>query len=110
MSSNPSLGFSSRRRACPAPTVKGSIGDRRRPTHPAARRRAATSGEKTLAQSRVELDPVTVLVLLTRWRLHPGRCGGAGSFVPSGFVVPLAFATEQFRLEPLGPQHNDSDY
>jgi hypothetical protein len=33
-----------------------------------------------------------------------------GPFVPSGFVVPLAFRTEQFRLEPLGPQHNDSDY
>jgi hypothetical protein len=31
-------------------------------------------------------------------------------FVPSGFVVPLAHATEQFRLEPLGPQHNESDY
>jgi hypothetical protein len=31
-------------------------------------------------------------------------------FVPSGFVVPLALATERFRLEPLGPQHNDSDY
>lgn len=33
-----------------------------------------------------------------------------GPFVPSGFVVPLTLATEQFRLEPLGPQHNDSDY
>jgi hypothetical protein len=33
-----------------------------------------------------------------------------GSFVPSGFVVPLALVTERFRLEPLGPQHNDSDY
>ena len=31
-------------------------------------------------------------------------------FVPSDFVVPPALATEQFRLEPLGPQHNDSDY
>jgi hypothetical protein len=31
-------------------------------------------------------------------------------FVPPGFVVPLALATEQLRLEPLGPQHNDSDY
>jgi len=31
-------------------------------------------------------------------------------FVPSGFVVPRFLATEQFRLEPLGPQHNDSDY
>jgi hypothetical protein len=35
---------------------------------------------------------------------------GEHSFVPSGFVVPRALATEQFRLEPLGPQHNDSDY
>jgi len=31
-------------------------------------------------------------------------------FVPSGFAVPLALAAEQFRLEPLGPQHNESDY
>jgi hypothetical protein len=31
-------------------------------------------------------------------------------FVPPGFVVPLALATEQFRLEPLGPQHNEPDY
>jgi hypothetical protein len=32
------------------------------------------------------------------------------AFVPSGFIVPLALTTEQFKLEPLGPQHNDSDY
>jgi len=31
-------------------------------------------------------------------------------FVPNGFIVPIALRTEQFRLEPLGPQHNDSDY
>ena len=31
-------------------------------------------------------------------------------FVPSDFVVPLELTTEHFRLEPLGPQHNDSDY
>jgi L-amino acid N-acyltransferase YncA len=31
-------------------------------------------------------------------------------FVPAGFVVPPAPETERFRLEPLGPQHNDSDY
>jgi hypothetical protein len=31
-------------------------------------------------------------------------------FVPSRFIVPLALTTEQFSLEPLGPQHNDSDY
>jgi RimJ/RimL family protein N-acetyltransferase len=33
-----------------------------------------------------------------------------GSFVPSGFVVPLNLTTEQVRLEPLAPQHNESDY
>jgi GNAT superfamily N-acetyltransferase len=31
-------------------------------------------------------------------------------FVPAGFVVPPAPATGLFRLEPLGPQHNESDY
>ena len=31
-------------------------------------------------------------------------------FIPSGFLVPRALAAEHFRLEPLGPQHNDSDY
>jgi hypothetical protein len=31
-------------------------------------------------------------------------------FVPSDFDVPLALVTDHFRLEPLGPQHNDSDY
>ena len=45
------------------------------------------------------------------WRLDRRRCGVVeGPFVPSGFVVPLALTAEQFRLEPLGPQHNDSDY
>jgi RimJ/RimL family protein N-acetyltransferase len=31
-------------------------------------------------------------------------------FVPADFVVPLRLETPQFRLEPLGPQHNDADY
>jgi hypothetical protein len=31
-------------------------------------------------------------------------------FVPSKFVVPRALATDKFRLEPLGPQHNEPDY
>ena len=31
-------------------------------------------------------------------------------FVPPEFVVPLRLETPQFVLEPLGPQHNDSDY
>jgi hypothetical protein len=33
-----------------------------------------------------------------------------GPFVPSGFEAPLALATEQFSLEPLGVQHNEPDF
>ncbi len=32
------------------------------------------------------------------------------SFVPEDFVVPRVLATEAFRLEPLGPEHNEGDY
>jgi hypothetical protein len=32
------------------------------------------------------------------------------SFVPAEFVVPSSLETPLFRLEPLGPQHNDADY
>lgn len=31
-------------------------------------------------------------------------------FVPVDFVVPDGLATGDFRLEPLGPQHNAADY
>jgi RimJ/RimL family protein N-acetyltransferase len=31
------------------------------------------------------------------------------AFVPTGFVPPTTLVTERFRLEPLGPQHNESD-
>jgi RimJ/RimL family protein N-acetyltransferase len=31
-------------------------------------------------------------------------------FVPPDFVVPLRLETPRFRLEPLGPEHNDADY
>jgi hypothetical protein len=31
-------------------------------------------------------------------------------FVPVGFEPPLGLATESFRLEPLGPAHNERDY
>ena len=38
------------------------------------------------------------------------RLMGDQLFVPEDFAVPGGLATEQFRLEPLGPQHNTSDY
>jgi len=31
-------------------------------------------------------------------------------FVPPDFVIPLRLETPRFRLEPLGPEHNDADY
>lgn len=30
-------------------------------------------------------------------------------FVPAGFVAPRVLTTDQFRLEPLGPEHNEAD-
>jgi hypothetical protein len=32
------------------------------------------------------------------------------ALVPDGFVVPPPLRTEDFRLEPLGPRHNDADH
>ena len=32
------------------------------------------------------------------------------AFVPSDFAVPRELVTDEFRLEPLGPQHNEDDY
>src|SRR5262245_5453725 len=32
------------------------------------------------------------------------------SFVDDGFAVPVSLVTERFVLEPLGPEHNESDY
>jgi hypothetical protein len=35
---------------------------------------------------------------------------GDASFVPDDFVVPRELVTDAFRLEPLGPEHNEGDY
>lgn len=32
------------------------------------------------------------------------------SFVPENFKVPLELRTDLFRLEPVGPEHNERDY
>jgi hypothetical protein len=36
--------------------------------------------------------------------------GSAAQFVPGDFEVPGELVTTEFRLEPLGPQHNAADY
>jgi hypothetical protein len=35
---------------------------------------------------------------------------GSELFVPEDFAVPDGLTADRFRLEPLGPQHNDADY
>jgi hypothetical protein len=32
------------------------------------------------------------------------------AFVPPGFDPPRSLVTDRFRLEPLGPQHNEADH
>ncbi len=34
----------------------------------------------------------------------------SATFVPPDFVVPSSLEAPLFRLEPLGPQHNEADY
>jgi hypothetical protein len=34
----------------------------------------------------------------------------ADEFVPVGFEPPTSLTTDQFRLEPLGPRHNQADH
>ncbi|HEY3926177.1 MAG TPA: hypothetical protein VGL75_16565 [Acidothermaceae bacterium] len=34
----------------------------------------------------------------------------ADEFVPADFTPPTSLVAVQFRLEPLGPQHNEADY
>jgi hypothetical protein len=34
----------------------------------------------------------------------------AAPFVPDEFEIPLQLTTDRFRLEPLGPEHNERDH
>jgi hypothetical protein len=45
-----------------------------------------------------------------RTRHDYGREVVASAFVPEDFEPPTSLETESFRLEPLGPQHNESDH
>jgi hypothetical protein len=38
-----------------------------------------------------------------------GPLMSADQFVPDDFVPPTSLVTDRFRLEPLGPQHNEAD-
>lgn len=45
-----------------------------------------------------------------RWPAQYGPHVTPDHFVPAGFVAPTTLVTDQFRLEPLGPQHNQADH
>ena len=34
----------------------------------------------------------------------------SAAFIPPGFEPPTSLVTDQFHLEPLGPQHNEADH
>jgi hypothetical protein len=55
--------------------------------------------------------PFASLQKVLRTGGSPGLFSRVSSvFVPADFVVPLRLETPEFRLEPLGPKHNDADY
>jgi len=43
------------------------------------------------------------------WPAHTVPAMSSDAFVPVGFDPPTSLVTEEFRLEPLGPQHNEAD-
>src|SRR5689334_22886714 len=45
-----------------------------------------------------------------RWESTVNPDEQAKAFVPDEFDVPRELTTPQFRLEPLGPEHNEEDY
>lgn len=44
------------------------------------------------------------------FRATRGIIGSVSSFVPADFVPPDGLDHPRFRLRPLGPEHNESDY
>jgi len=57
---------------------------------------------------RKPLDDILVNYPVDRSREETGDAPQA--FVPESFEVPLQFAGPGFRMEPLGPQHNQRDH
>jgi len=43
------------------------------------------------------------------WRSYDPRMGSQ-AFVPLRFEAPTSLVADHFRLEPLGPQHNEADH
>ena len=73
----------------------------------AARPRTAAELAASVAECfRCELTPPTRTGAPFELTVVERRSG----FVPVGFVPPAGLVTESFRLEPLGPEHNERDH
>ena len=44
------------------------------------------------------------------WQTSSVPAMTSDAFVPPGFDPPTSLVTDRFRLEPLGPQHNEADH
>src|SRR6059058_5850449 len=44
------------------------------------------------------------------WQTSSVLAMTSDAFVPPGFEPPTSLVADRFRLEPLGPQHNESDH
>jgi hypothetical protein len=44
------------------------------------------------------------------WQTSSVLAMTSDAFVPPGFDPPTSLVTDRFRLEPLGPQHNEADH
>jgi hypothetical protein len=44
------------------------------------------------------------------WQTSSVPAMTSNAFVPPGFDPPTSLVTDRFRLEPLGPQHNEADH
>jgi hypothetical protein len=70
-------------------------------------------GSSRAAFAALGPDQLQVGVLAHGPRAFGGEYGWAmasEAFVPVGFAAPTSLVTDRFRLEPLGPRHNDADH
>jgi hypothetical protein len=71
---------------------------------------AIGEGEAVAATPRSATNAPSVLVCTRRSASRYPRHMHSERFVPTGFEPPRSLIADQFVLEPLGPQHNDSDH
>jgi hypothetical protein len=95
--------------------IDGSVGRETavpRSGHAAVDPRVRPAPENPRPGTRSSQSPGLVLASGVDLRPGPGPYtrGMADTLVPAGFEVPTSFDGPGFRLEPLGPEHNERDH